>query len=258
MRRRGEHATVGVFNPAVIVDRDEPARAGGDAGDRRTGDAWNGDDKIDIELSVTEHNARGGGDAKRRTGVERHARLGEQRSNGRGATFAEGLEWPALRGDECDLEIKTTAARVGGRQERQLIQRHRPGRPLGEHERDAVDRTALHSADHVTEATPGITVGEQDGMFEARSFPPARGEQHRVVGEHCAAVGADRALIHGNARESVADPARGGVGHDPRERDATDLVVGKRVGDRERAVIEMLLRTEQRDVDATPRESPEP
>ena len=75
--------------------------------------------------------------------------------------------------DERNLQLPAAIPSVLCRQQRQFIQRHRPGGTVGRDEGEAADVANFDMAEDAAVGVLGVAAGEDDGVLRRRKFMAA-------------------------------------------------------------------------------------
>jgi hypothetical protein len=159
-----------------------------------------------------------------------------------------------LRGEDGELDLETEEARALGGEQRELVERQRPGGPARDDEGDAPGAAGLQVADHGLHRghVPGAAEGQ--GPVQRGVRLGAHGDQQRVVGQLGAGARQHRGVLAAHGAQRVVHAARAEV-----VGDRAEVVLRRRPApeggrDRVGAEGERGARVEEGDVDAVARE----
>ncbi len=109
--------------------------------------------------------------------------VGEELLNRGPGGLAESFQRAWLCRDDGQLHPPRLAARAVRGEERQLVERQWPPRPVGNDEREAADAVGLEIGDDRRECLPAVAVGEQRRVSVRVGLTGAGRHQQRVVGQ---------------------------------------------------------------------------
>ena len=176
--------------------------------------------------------------------------LGEQRGDGGRGPLAEDRQWLLLGRDDADRQLDVHLIRAGGRHQRELIDRQRPGHARRDHEREVVDVAAVDILEQPAHLLIQTRVVKRHGFREARLRPGAERQQDRVVPDLRAGLGAQRARVRIDRREGLGDQRGAQVGRDLADGVALRGAVGERLTHGQGPVDEVRVRRDQRHIEA--------
>ena len=180
-----------------------------------------------------------------------HTSVGELGGDRLGRLLAEDAKRRVLGGDDRQLGIVDAHAPDLPRgHQRELIGRQRP-RNLGRHhEGDLADVALLEIPQQSSEGI-GVTLGPPgQRLFERDLGLAASGDEQCLEAERLTLDRGDQTFVGVDAIERSADEADAQVARELRKGVPVHASHRERLGHRQRAVDEILLRTEERDVHA--------
>jgi hypothetical protein len=159
-----------------------------------------------------------------------------------------------FRGDDLDSEVKAAAPTAFSGEQRQLIERKRPGRSRHSHEGDAVTTAGLQRVEGLLDGQDVARTGEGQRASQGGLRPSAQREQQRVIGNGGAVARVDLALPGPYPDHDVGDPAYASVAGDGVQAVARRRLAAERLDGRQGAIGQMPRRGDDADAKRLVRE----
>jgi hypothetical protein len=192
--------------------------------------------------------------------VQSHFGLVQKPADRGAGAVAEDPERLLLRGDQAQLDLRAVVrGAVGCGHQRQVVQRQRPARPSRPDERQLVDPALAQLVEQQPVAGPIATavIGEHTLGLPLALGVGAEREHQLVIGKLVTISGDHTAPIALHTVERSTAPACTELGRSVLQPEATRALDLERLIDGHRAIDELQLGGEERDVDAISGQRPQ-